>query len=152
MLIKDDDGKLLMLIKGASELILETCDSLIDMKSGKISKIGEAEKEEIKKNIEKFASMSLRTIGIGYATGVNYDKTKKDANGVLECESRGITFIGILGIMDVIRPEVPKAVEDCRIAGIEVKMVTGDNKITARAIAKTCGIITTEETGEFAEY
>lgn len=152
MLIKDDDGKQLMLIKGASELILETCDSLIDMKSGKISKIGQAEKEEIKVNIEKFASMSLRTIGIGYATGVNYDKTKKDANGVLECESRGITFIGILGIMDVIRPEVPKAVEDCRIAGIEVKMVTGDNKITARAIAKTCGIITTEETGDFAEY
>lgn len=152
MLIKDDDGKQLMLIKGASELILESCDSLIDMKTGKVSKIGKAESEEIKANIEKFATMSLRTIGIGYSTNAVYDKTKKDTNGVLECESKGITLIGILGIMDVIRSEVPKAVEDCRTAGIEVKMVTGDNKITARAIAKTCGIIKKEETGEFADF
>lgn len=44
--------------------------------------------------------------------------------------------------MDVIRYEVPDAVEKCKIAGITVKMVTGDNKVTARAIALKCGITT----------
>jgi P-type E1-E2 ATPase len=42
--------------------------------------------------------------------------------------------------MDVIRKEVPEAVKKCKIAGIKVRMVTGDNKVTARAIALKCGI------------
>lgn len=48
----------------------------------------------------------------------------------------------ILGIRDTIREEVPDSIKKCHNAGIDVKMVTGDNKITARAIAKNVGIIT----------
>ena len=44
--------------------------------------------------------------------------------------------------MDVLRKEVPGAVKSCKIAGIKVRMVTGDNKVTARAIALNCGITT----------
>jgi len=47
-----------------------------------------------------------------------------------------------LGIRDIIRPEVPDAVKTCQKAGIRVRMVTGDNKVTALAIAQECGIIT----------
>lgn len=47
-----------------------------------------------------------------------------------------------MGIKDILRQEVPGAVEKCRLAGIKVRMVTGDNKLTARAIAKECNIIT----------
>ena len=47
----------------------------------------------------------------------------------------------MLGIKDILRQEVPKAVALCKKAGIKVRMVTGDNKLTARAIAKECGII-----------
>ena len=50
-------------------------------------------------------------------------------------------LMGIFGIADVIRPEVPHAVFLCKAAGIKVRMVTGDNKDTARAIALQCGII-----------
>ena len=46
-----------------------------------------------------------------------------------------------MGIKDILRQEVPGAVEKCRTAGIKVRMVTGDNKLTARAIAKECNII-----------
>jgi P-type E1-E2 ATPase len=46
--------------------------------------------------------------------------------------------------MDVIRSEVPGAVEQCRIAGVKVRMVTGDNIVTAQAIAEKCNIITKE--------
>jgi Ca2+ transporting ATPase len=52
--------------------------------------------------------------------------------------------LSILGIRDTIREEVPLSIKQCHIAGIDVKMVTGDNKITARAIAKNVGIITEE--------
>ena len=50
-------------------------------------------------------------------------------------------MIAICGIKDIIRPEVPDAVAQCNIAGVRVRMITGDNKITAIAIAKDCGII-----------
>jgi P-type Ca2+ transporter type 2C len=51
-------------------------------------------------------------------------------------------FIGVVGIMDPLRPNVTQAVEDCRKAGVFVRMVTGDNLMTAKAIATECGIIT----------
>jgi Ca2+ transporting ATPase len=50
-------------------------------------------------------------------------------------------LIGVLGIKDILRQEVPGAVMDCRNAGIKVRMVTGDNKLTATAIAKECNIV-----------
>lgn len=49
--------------------------------------------------------------------------------------------MAVVGIRDIPRPEVPKAIFDCKTAGIKVRMVTGDNKFTARAIALECGII-----------
>ena len=58
-----------------------------------------------------------------------------------EIEMTGFTLIAIVGIRDIIRKEVPDAVAVCQKAGIMVRMVTGDNKITAMAIAKECNII-----------
>lgn len=52
-----------------------------------------------------------------------------------------LTCIGILGIEDPVRPEVPDAIKRCQRAGITVRMVTGDNVNTARSIAGKCGII-----------
>jgi magnesium-transporting ATPase (P-type) len=54
---------------------------------------------------------------------------------------QGLTFYGVLGIKDPLRPDVKQAVADCHRAGINVRMVTGDNVTTARAIARECGII-----------
>ena len=65
-----------------------------------------------------------------------------DADGVLHAiEKRGFVVVCIFGIKDIIRPEVPDAVAQCMKAGITVRMVTGDNKVTAMAIAKECKII-----------
>lgn len=55
---------------------------------------------------------------------------------------QGLTFYGIVGIKDPLRPDVRGAVLDCQRAGIMVRMVTGDNSTTAAAIAKECGILT----------
>lgn len=56
-------------------------------------------------------------------------------------EDSGLTLIALVGIKDIIREEVPGAVALCNEAGVRVRMVTGDNKTTAVAIAKECGII-----------
>lgn len=56
--------------------------------------------------------------------------------------------MGIAGIKDIIRPEVPSNIEICKNAGIDVKMVTGDNRITARAIAKEINLINKENDSE----
>jgi P-type Ca2+ transporter type 2B len=65
-----------------------------------------------------------------------------DSEGVIHAiEKTGFTMISIVGIKDIIRPEVPSAIATCHKAGIIVRMVTGDNKITAMAIARECNIL-----------
>lgn len=56
-------------------------------------------------------------------------------------ETSGLTCIAIIGIRDIIREEVPEAIRICNEAQVQVRMVTGDNIITAEAIAKDCGIL-----------
>jgi len=63
---------------------------------------------------------------------------------VKDIETENLILIGIVGIMDVIRTEVPPSVEKVTKAGVKVRMVTGDNIVTARAIAKLCYILTEE--------
>jgi Ca2+ transporting ATPase len=100
--------------------------------------------------IAEYADASLRTICFGYKDlkpgegGPTHEDMHKD--GVIhEIEATGFTLICILGIRDIIRPEVEGAVEKCRLAGITVRMVTGDNGITAKAIAKECKILTEKQ-------
>ena len=77
--------------------------------------------------------------------GPTHEEMDESTGGHLaKVELGGFTCICIVGIKDIIRPEVPRAVAQCQRAGITVRMVTGDNKITALAIAKECGIITGE--------
>lgn len=60
---------------------------------------------------------------------------------IAKVEEDGFTLIALAGIKDIIREEVPQAVSQCNYAGVRVRMVTGDNKVTAMAIAKECGIL-----------
>ena len=69
------------------------------------------------------------------------DLTKCDEKGVYDIEKEGFCLLTIIGVKDIPREEVPGAIAKCKKAGITVRMVTGDNIITARAIAKEVGII-----------
>ena len=71
------------------------------------------------------------------------DEQKKDV--VNEIERSGFTLIAILGIEDTVRSEVPDSVQRIQAAGVKVRMVTGDNVDTAKAIAVQCNIITKED-------
>jgi P-type Ca2+ transporter type 2B len=136
----------IMLLKGASELIARSCESVIDLRSGKMYTYDAQMRGIVNDAITSFARNALRTIGLAYKfVPANIDVESKDDKGVLQAESSGFTLVGVAGIKDIIRPEVPKAVAQCNRAGIEVKMITGDNAITARAIAKECNIISPDE-------
>lgn len=82
------------------------------------------------------ADQALRTICLAYKEIIgNEDMITKDNLGVFDVETHDLTLFAVFGIADVIRPEVPFAVAQCKRAGIKVRMVTGDNKDTAKAIA-----------------
>ena len=143
--IIDSDRRKLFLMKGASEHITKACDKVMNAKTGEVHQITAEIKKKLDDAITRYAEQSLRTIGLAFKYTENPDLTTKNDKGVLKEEESGFTLMAIAGIKDIIREEVPGAVAACHAAGITVKMVTGDNKITARAIAKECNIIDPNE-------
>lgn len=92
------------------------------------------------------ANNALRTIIIAkkeLSGGENLEN--KDTKGVYEIETKGFSMVCLLGIKDILRQEVPGAIALCKKAGVRVRMVTGDNLLTARAIALECGIINPDD-------
>jgi Ca2+-transporting ATPase len=119
--------------KGASEIVLQYCDKIVSPE-GKVTPLSDEEKEEIRVDvIENFAAQGLRTICLAYGDVPPQDNSE-------EPPEQGLTCIGIVGIKDPVRKEVPAAVAECKKAGITVRMVTGDNILTAKKIAEECGI------------
>ena len=94
------------------------------------------DREDVLAQNKAFADRALRVLAASYrdweVEPVNYDAKYIEDN---------LTFIGLVGMIDPIRPEVKIAVEECKSAGIHVVMITGDHKDTAVAIAKELGII-----------
>ncbi len=136
-------------IKGAAEIVLASCSHYLNDKGERVSLTPEIKEHIIKNVIEEYAKGALRTICMAYKDlkpeegGLGHDDDSED--GVSKVVENFLTCICILGIRDIIRPEVPEAVEKCQNAGIRVRMVTGDNKVTALAIAKECNIITEQK-------
>ncbi|CAL1411737.1 unnamed protein product [Linum trigynum] len=121
--------------KGASEIILTMCDKVLGS-DGKNISLSDQERKKIMNVIDHFASEALRTLCLAYK-----DVGKAISKGSNIPED-GYTLICIVGIKDPVRPGVREAVKTCLAAGIKVRMVTGDNINTAKAIARECGILT----------
>lgn len=132
-------------VKGASEIVLESCQYYLD-EQGNQQTLGDDVKQQLLGLIEKYAKGALRTFAFAYKDlqqgegGEGHD-AKAENGKSYEIEDSGLTLIALCGIKDIIREEVPGAVALCNEAGVRVRMVTGDNKTTAVAIAKECGII-----------
>ncbi|ORY05891.1 calcium-translocating P-type ATPase [Basidiobolus meristosporus CBS 931.73] len=126
-------------VKGASEIILGRCKYILDVgESQEVLSSKELTKDlnaTIEKIITLYASNSLRTIGFAYKDFDDLDNVEDEV--ALE---QDMTWIGVVGIEDPLRPGVPEAVKACQKAGITVRMVTGDNILTAKSIASKCGI------------
>ncbi|XP_015424789.1 PREDICTED: plasma membrane calcium-transporting ATPase 4 isoform X2 [Myotis davidii] len=135
--IQKPGGGYRMYSKGASEIILRKCNRILD-KNGEAVPFKSTDRDEVVHTvIEPMASEGLRTICLAYRDFNDVEPPWDHENEILT----ELTCIAVVGIEDPVRPEVPDAISKCRRAGITVRMVTGDNVNTARAIATKCGII-----------
>ncbi|XP_068171279.1 plasma membrane calcium-transporting ATPase 1-like isoform X2 [Antennarius striatus] len=137
--LKNADGGFRMYSKGASEIILRKCSRILDAQGDpRIFKPKDRD-EMVRKVIEPMACDGLRTICVAFR---DFPAEAGEPDWDLENEILSdLTCIMVVGIEDPVRPEVPEAITKCQRAGITVRMVTGDNINTARAIATKCGII-----------
>nr|AFU25683.1 Na+,K+ ATPase alpha-subunit 1B [Lygaeus kalmii] len=136
-----NDSRYLMVMKGAPERILDRCSTIFI--GGKEKLLDEEMKEAFNNAYLELGGLGERVLGFcdlmlpsdKFPTGYKFDC--EDPNFPLT----GMRFVGLISMIDPPRAAVPDAVAKCRSAGIKVIMVTGDHPITAKAIAKSVGII-----------
>ncbi len=128
------EGHFIQYTKGAPDEVLARCTSVMENGSA-VPLTGERRKEILTRNSE-MAGRALRVLG---AACKIYDTLPTDTDPQrLETD---LTFIGLCGMIDPVRPEVKEAITSCGKAGIRPIMITGDHKDTAVAIAKELGIL-----------
>ena len=126
--VNEIDGKITVIVKGAFDMLTPRCVN------------GDIQKAE--KITEEMSGEALRVLAVAYKV---IDKVPEDMTST--ALENGLTFMGLLGMIDPPRPEAKEAVALCRKAGIKPVMITGDHVITASAIAKALGIM---EEGDMA--
>ncbi|XP_062348068.1 plasma membrane calcium-transporting ATPase 1 isoform X12 [Cinclus cinclus] len=137
--LKNSDGSFRIFSKGASEIVLKKCFKILSA-NGEPKVFRPRDRDDIVKTvIEPMASEGLRTICLAFRDFPAGEPEPEwdNENDIVT----GLTCIAVVGIEDPVRPEVPDAIKKCQRAGITVRMVTGDNINTARAIALKCGIL-----------
>ncbi|TPX39836.1 hypothetical protein SeMB42_g04577 [Synchytrium endobioticum] len=129
--------------KGASEIVLGLCKRYVDRSGSNVLPLTGDTMASYQRIIKTWASEGLRTLALAYRDSdvplASNDATEGEDEETPEYD---LTLIGIVGIKDPVRREVPGAVAQCQRAGLVVRMVTGDNVLTACKIAKECGIFT----------
>lgn len=137
-------------LKGASEMLLSKCSRIVSMHDPSYRQQDTAHQHDIatrtmttenksrmSKIIQSYATRCLRTLAICYQDFESWPTHTKIEQVI---ESGGLTLLGIVGIEDPLRSGVTDAVSACQRAGVFVRMVTGDNMLTAKSIARQCGI------------
>jgi Ca2+-transporting ATPase len=116
------EGKNIVIVKGAFDVLAQCCIAG-DVEAGRV-------------HADKLGGQALRVLAVAYK---EIDEIPK--NPVPELLEIGLTFMGLVGMIDPPRPEARDAVAVCRAAGIKPVMITGDHVLTASAIAKELGIL-----------
>lgn len=151
VVVKLPNGIHRLFVKGASEILLTKATRYVsDVTAEEITEADLTNDDITSLNtaIDTYAGRSLRTIGMLYKDYSQWPpvgaKVMDDDPSMADFDSifNDMTFLGLVGIMDPLRPGVSEAVASCQKAGVVVRMVTGDNIVTACAIAKECGIYT----------
>ena len=132
------NGEVIQFTKGAPDEILKRCTACYE--NGEILPLTDEKRDEIIAKNKNMADRALRVLAVGMK--------KLDAAPEIY-ESRAVEtelcFVGLVGMIDPVRPEVKPAIDECRSAGIRPIMITGDHKDTAVAIAIQLGIIKSAE-------
>ncbi len=126
--VKSPSSGTRVITKGAPDVLIKLCPKIY--RDGSVHTISEGEKNEILKKNAQMADNALRVIAVAY----------KESHTEKITESN-LIFIGLIGLHDPPRPEVPDAVKSCIKAGIRPVMITGDHLNTACAVARKTGIL-----------
>jgi Ca2+-transporting ATPase len=130
-----------VLVKGASEVILDRTEFRVN-ENGDVVPWTEADRTVVRGQISQAASDAMRTLAFAHRTLSANEPTDLDSlHAHREALETGLVFDGFVAIRDPLRDDVVDAVRSCREAGIGVKMVTGDNIETARAIGRDIGLL-----------
>lgn len=144
--IKLRSGGYRLLVKGASEILLAYCTAKADIDTLGEEPLTDEDRQTLNDTIDVYARRSLRTIGLVYKDYPSWPPSSAEVtdNNHVDFASvlSELVFLGVVGIQDPVRPGVPEAVRKAQLAKVTVRMVTGDNATTAKAIAKECGIYT----------
>ncbi len=128
--IAGDANKVRLYVKGAPEIVMNLVKNRLVAGAPKL--------EEVQSMLRGFQANAMRTLGFAYC---EVDKTEfEKAEAMTELFDK-LELVGVVAIADPVRPTVPAAIRQCVVAGIDVKMVTGDTSVTAVQIAKEVGLI-----------
>ena len=129
--------------KGGGENARVFCKRYMDPDTGEIKQLDDSISIQIKTSIEEFNKDKLRSLYIAYKdiTQNEYDNCEKVDSDNKLIDQDDLVFLAVFGIRDSLRDGVKEAVKKCHEASVNVIMVTGDNIVTATAIAKDCGIL-----------
>ena len=133
--VHNDEGRIIQYTKGAPDELLARCTHILE--GGKEVELTDELRAKVLEKNTDFASQALRVLACAYKM---HDAVPEVYTS--EALENNMIFIGLVGMIDPVRPEVTAAVAECAKAGIRPIMITGDHKDTAVAIAKTLGIIT----------
>ncbi|KAJ7837021.1 Ca-transporting ATPase [Mycena olivaceomarginata] len=142
VVVRTPKGMFRLYLKGASEILSKKCvQHVVEIETAPIDELAD---DNITRTTIFYANQMLRTIALCYRDLESWppkDTTQNEQNEVsYDNLAHDLTLIGIVGIEDPLRPGVLEAVKKCQMAGVAVKMCTGDNVLTARSTAIRCGI------------
>ena len=136
--VNENNGKYTVYTKGGVDELLKICNSYLF--KGEVRTNLDEYANWIRENNEHMAKDALRVLAFAYKE-MDHFPSKEEMKTI----ESGLTFIGMVGMIDPPREEAKKAVEKCKHAGIKTVMITGDHKVTAVAIAKKLGILENED-------
>ncbi|KAL4916213.1 hypothetical protein BDW62DRAFT_202890 [Aspergillus aurantiobrunneus] len=150
VVIKIDNGKYRMLVKGASEVLLAKSTRIVRDPTQNLEEgpLDENDRSKMDNIINSYATQSLRTIGLVYRDFTEWPPRRaprqEDNRSLASFDHifKDMVMFGVFGIQDPLRAGVTDSVHQCQSAGVFVRMVTGDNIVTAKSIAQECGIFT----------
>ena len=137
-LVKGPDGQLTQFTKGAPDELLSRCFTWWD--GSKVQLLNDSKRQEILAQNTAMANQALRVLAAATRDWRSMPEDQKP-----ETLEKGLTFIGLVGMLDSVRPEVIPAMKECKLAGIRPIMITGDHRDTALAIARQLKIVTSDD-------
>ncbi|CAH0001052.1 unnamed protein product [Clonostachys byssicola] len=146
VLVKDGKQQRL-LVKGAPESIIDRCSHVVLGAAGKKVAINKKLSETLLREVVEYGNRGLRVIALASVDDASKNpltKTAKTTEQYLQLE-QNMTLIGLVGMLDPPREEVPRSIRQCKEAGIRVIVITGDNRNTAESICRQIGVFSQHE-------